>query len=198
VANCHRPATAHRDEFPLWRCAHGSKRTPNTGCSAPPPARLPARTLPLKFQASIICTARQLPPEAGLEVRVLRLPLSRADLAKPQPKIDLDDYCLRHGPHRLQQHIDDAPLLNDYYQSLPRSLCDAARIPPPAAYPTRRARPQRISSPAPVAAPTEQLTLSGRAPTYANRLPPRRSSMEASWSWRIRPVPARATILSRV
>ena len=29
--------------------------------------------------------------DAGLEVRVLRLPLSRADLAKPQPKIDLDD-----------------------------------------------------------------------------------------------------------
>src|SRR5215207_1977608 len=50
--------------------------------------------------------------EAGLEVRVLRLPLSRADLAKPQPKIDLDDYCLRHGPHRLQQQIDDAPLLD--------------------------------------------------------------------------------------
>jgi hypothetical protein len=97
--------------------------------------------------------------DAGLEVRVLRLPLSRADLAKPHPKSDLDDFCLHNGPHRLQQLIDDAPLLNDYYQSLPRSLCDAARIPPPSAYPTRRARPQRISSPAPAAAPTSRLTL---------------------------------------
>src|SRR5215216_6839214 len=50
--------------------------------------------------------------DAGLEVRVLRLPLSRADLATPQPKSDLDDFCLQHGPHRLQQLIDDAPLLN--------------------------------------------------------------------------------------
>jgi hypothetical protein len=97
--------------------------------------------------------------EAGLEVRVLRLPLSRADLAKPHPKIDLDEFCLRHGPYRLQQHIDDAPLLNDYYHSLPRSLCDAASIPPPSTYPTRRARPQRIFSPVPVAAPTDRLTL---------------------------------------
>jgi hypothetical protein len=97
--------------------------------------------------------------EAGLEVRVLRLPLSRADLAKPQPKIDLDEFYLRHGPHRLQQHIDDAPLLDDYYHGLPRSLCDAAHIPPPSTYPTRRARPQRISTPTPAAAPTERLTL---------------------------------------
>ena len=90
---------------------------------------------------------------------MLRLPLSRADLVKPQPKIDLDDVCLRHGPHRLQRHIDDAPLLTDYYQSLPRSLCDAASIPPPATYPTRRARPQRIPTPSSAAAPTERLTL---------------------------------------
>jgi hypothetical protein len=82
--------------------------------------------------------------DAGLEVRILRLPLSRADLAKPQPKIDLDDYCLRHGPHRLQQQIDDAPLLDDYYHSLPRSLLQQAHIPPPATYPTRRGRPPHV------------------------------------------------------
>jgi len=97
--------------------------------------------------------------DAGLEVRMLRLPLSRADLAKPHPKSDLDDVCLRHGPHQLQQLIDDAPLLNDYYHSLPRSLCDAARIPPPSTYPTRRARPHRIPTPSPSAAPAERLTL---------------------------------------
>ena len=34
-----------------------------------------------------------------------------------------------------------------------------AHIPPPSTYPTRRARPQRISTPAPAAAPTERLTL---------------------------------------
>jgi len=97
--------------------------------------------------------------DAGLEVRILRLPLSRADLAKPHPKTDLDDFCLRHGPHHLQQHIDDAPLLNDYYYSLPRSLCDAASIPPPSTYPTRRARPQRILNPSQSAAPTDKLTV---------------------------------------
>lgn len=97
--------------------------------------------------------------EAGLEVRVLRLPLSRADLAKPQPKIDLDDFCLQYGPHRLQQLIDEASLLDEYAHSLPRSLLQQAHIPPPTGYPTRRARPQRITSPAPSAAPTERLTL---------------------------------------
>jgi hypothetical protein len=97
--------------------------------------------------------------EAGLEVRVLRLPLSRADLAKPHPKIDLDDVCLRNGPHRLQQLIDDAPLLQDYYHSLPRSLVQQAHISPPSTYPTRRARPHRMPTLSPSAAPTERLTL---------------------------------------
>jgi hypothetical protein len=97
--------------------------------------------------------------DAGLEVRVLRLPLSRTDLAKPQPKTDLDDVCLRHGSYRLQQHIDDAPLLHDYYQSLPRSLVQQAHIPPPTSYPTRRARPQRIPTPSASAVLTESLTL---------------------------------------
>jgi hypothetical protein len=97
--------------------------------------------------------------EAGLEVRILRLPLSCAALAKPHPKIDLDDFCLQNGPHQLQQHIDDAPLLHDYYDSLPRSLVQHAHIPPPSTYPTRRPRPQRIPNPSPAAAPTERLTL---------------------------------------
>jgi hypothetical protein len=78
--------------------------------------------------------------DAGLEVRVLRLPLGVADLTKPQLKIDLDTFCLQHGPYRLQLHIDDAPLLDDYYHSLPRSLLRQAHIPPPTSYPTRRAR----------------------------------------------------------
>jgi hypothetical protein len=97
--------------------------------------------------------------DAGLEVRVLRLPLSRTDLAKLHSKIDLDDYCLRYGPHRLQQHFDDAPLLHDYYHSLPRSLVQHAHIPPPSTYPTRRARPQRISTPSASAAASARLTL---------------------------------------
>jgi hypothetical protein len=97
--------------------------------------------------------------EAGLEVRILRLPLSAADRAKPNPKADLDAFCLQHGPHRLQHLIDTAPLLDDYYLSLPRSLLQAARISLPMGYPTRRARPQRIPTTSPVAAPSDRLTL---------------------------------------
>ena len=38
-------------------------------------------------------------------------------------------------------------------------MCDAASIPPPSTYPTRRARPQRIPNPSASAAPTDRLTL---------------------------------------
>jgi len=76
---------------------------------------------------------------AGLEVRVLRLPL-----APGEQKADLDDFQLRHGPRALQLLIDDAPLLYDYQLSLPRPLLERANLPVPSSYPARRSRPRRI------------------------------------------------------
>lgn len=76
---------------------------------------------------------------AGLEVRILRLPL-----APGEAKADLDDFQLCHGPRKLQELIDDAPLLYDYHLSLPRPLLERANLPIPSTYPTRRGRPRRI------------------------------------------------------
>jgi hypothetical protein len=77
--------------------------------------------------------------EAGLTVRVLRL-----SIAPGEAKADLDDFLLRYGPRRVQTLLDDAPLLADYHQSLPRPLLEQAKLPLPGSYPTRRARPRRI------------------------------------------------------
>jgi hypothetical protein len=78
---------------------------------------------------------------AGLEVRVLRLPL-----APGETKADLDDFLLRYGPQRLQALIDTAPLLYDYQRSLPRPLLERAKLTIPNTYPTHRSRPRRLSS----------------------------------------------------
>ncbi len=76
---------------------------------------------------------------AGLEVRVLRLPL-----APGETKADLDDFQLHYGVRPLQALIDDAPLLYDYHLSLPRPLLERANLPIPSTYPTRRSRPRRV------------------------------------------------------
>lgn len=86
---------------------------------------------------------------AGLEVRVLRLPL-----APGQEKADLDAFLLERGAPGLQLLIDTAPALRAYHRSLPRGLLAAAKLPPPGDYPTRRARPQPLGAAgAPRAAP---------------------------------------------
>jgi hypothetical protein len=91
---------------------------------------------------------------AGLEVRVLRLPL-----APGETKADLDAFILAHGPARLQHLIDTAPDLDTYQRALPRSLRAAANLPLPNPYPTRRARPRRLVSatPRPAAPPPTNL-----------------------------------------
>ena len=80
---------------------------------------------------------------AGLEVRVLRLPL-----APSEDKADLDAFLLRRGPAVLERLISAAPTLADYHASLPANLLKAANLPPAAAYPRHRARPSRLSAPA--------------------------------------------------
>jgi DNA primase catalytic core, N-terminal domain len=84
--------------------------------------------------------------EAGLEVRVIRLPLSAAERAQPSPKSDLDLFYLEHGARQLQQLLDEAPLLDVYAASLPRALLRAANLSPPNPYPTHRARPRPTPS----------------------------------------------------
>ncbi|NNJ12375.1 hypothetical protein EKD04_018775 [Chloroflexales bacterium ZM16-3] len=92
---------------------------------------------------------------AGLDVRVLRLPL-----APGQQKADLDAFLLDHSPAQLQHLIDSAPSLHDYHRSLPRYLLQQAKIPTPGSYPTRRARPQRLAaSAARSAAPPPSISL---------------------------------------
>ncbi len=77
---------------------------------------------------------------AGLDVRVLRLPL-----VGTATKADLDEFILAHGPVRLQHLIDTAPALRTYHHSLPRHLLQQAKLPTSSAYPLRRGRPRRIS-----------------------------------------------------
>lgn len=77
---------------------------------------------------------------AGLEVRVLRLPLTPGE-----QKADLDDFQITHGPRALQQLLDDSPLLYDFHLSLPRPLLERANLPVPSSYPTRRGRPRRTA-----------------------------------------------------
>ncbi len=107
----------------------------------------------------------QLLGEAGLEVRVIRLPLSAAGRAQPSPKTDLDSFYLQHGARRLQQQIDDAPLLDVYATSIPRALLRAAGLAPPNPYPTHRARPRLIAHPtasapsSPPQSPSNTITL---------------------------------------
>ncbi|NNJ12754.1 hypothetical protein EKD04_020725 [Chloroflexales bacterium ZM16-3] len=92
---------------------------------------------------------------AGLDVRVLRLPLDPG-----QQKADLDAFLLDHHPARLQHLIDSAPSLRDYHRSLPRHLLQQANIDLPGSYPTRRARPQRLeASAARPAAPPPSVSL---------------------------------------
>ncbi|NTU84140.1 MAG: hypothetical protein HGA45_33025, partial [Chloroflexales bacterium] len=76
---------------------------------------------------------------AGLQVRVLRLPLEGG-----ATKADLDEFTLAHGPARLQHLIDTAPTLEVYHRSLPRHLLEQGKLPTPDSYPLRRARPQRL------------------------------------------------------
>lgn len=78
---------------------------------------------------------------AGLEVRILRLPL-----APGESKADLDDFLLHYGPQRLQALIDTAPLLYDYHRSLPRPLLEQANLKIPNTYPTHRSRPRKLST----------------------------------------------------
>jgi hypothetical protein len=76
---------------------------------------------------------------AGLQVRVLRLPL-----AAGEDKADLDEFIATHGPARLQKLLDAAPTLDAYHRSLPQGLLKRANLPLPGGYPLHRARPQRI------------------------------------------------------
>jgi hypothetical protein len=84
--------------------------------------------------------------DAGLQVRVLRLPLLPGET-----KTDLDSFLLTNGPTRLQHEIDDAVPLAEYYRSLPGSLLDD-RIPALVSYPTRRPHPRPMAPSAPVRA----------------------------------------------
>ncbi|NTV99691.1 MAG: hypothetical protein HGA19_00120 [Oscillochloris sp.] len=77
---------------------------------------------------------------AGLEVRVLRLPL-----APGETKADLDSFLLRYGPQPLQALIDTAPLLYDYQRAIPRLLLDQAKLAPATTYPTHRSRPRQLT-----------------------------------------------------
>ena len=92
---------------------------------------------------------------AGLEVRVLRLPLDPG-----QQKADLDAFLIDHGAPRLQHLIDTAPTLRDFHRAMPRSLLTAARLPAMQAYPTRRARPRRLEGPATQPARARRQTIS--------------------------------------
>lgn len=82
--------------------------------------------------------------DAGLNVRVLRLPLD----AREQ-KADLDAFLLAHPAHQLQHLLDIAPSLVEYQRSLPRSLLKAVDLLPQSSYPLRRSRPQRLEGVAP-------------------------------------------------
>ncbi|MBX0328809.1 hypothetical protein K2Z83_14110 [Oscillochloris sp. ZM17-4] len=95
--------------------------------------------------------------EAGLEVRVLRLPI-----APGQQKADLDAFLLDHSATRLQHLIDTAPTLRDFHRALPRNLLTAAKLPQLQTYPTRRARPKRLeeSTSAPTATHRPTIRLS--------------------------------------
>ena len=77
---------------------------------------------------------------AGLQVRVLRLPLrDGAD------KADLDGYALQEGLPALQRLLDAAPVLADYHASLPAPLLKAARLPLHTTHePQHRSRPRRL------------------------------------------------------
>lgn len=76
---------------------------------------------------------------AGLQVRVLRLPLEPG-----ATKADLDEFLLAHGAERLQDLLDAAPLLHDYHAGLSHPLLQVSRLPLPGSYPSRRARPTRV------------------------------------------------------
>jgi hypothetical protein len=102
---------------------------------------------------------------AGLAVRVLRLPL-----APGETKADLDAFILAHGTARLQHLIDTAPSLRDYQHALPRPLLQQAKIDLPSSYPTRRARPQRLAVPAPVAAAAPAPDLAATRAQIAQRV----------------------------
>jgi hypothetical protein len=74
---------------------------------------------------------------AGLQVRVLRLPLVGG-----ATKADLDEFLMQQGAQVLERLISAAPALTEYHASLPRPLLDAAKLPSPMSYPRHRARPQ--------------------------------------------------------
>jgi hypothetical protein len=117
---------------------------------------------------------------AGLEVRVLRLPLTPGET-----KADLDDYQLRYGTRKLQALIDDAPLLYDYHLSLPRPLLERANLPVPSTYPTRRGRPRRVVAERP--ALRERPMLPGEVLPTGCRV---RMDMATGASYVIEPAPA--------
>ena len=98
---------------------------------------------------------------AGLQVRVLRLPLrDGAD------KADLDAYALQHGLPALQKLLDAAPLLADYHASIPAPLLKAARLPLHSLqYPQHRPRPRRLREPPPALPAPVRSTSADPAPT---------------------------------
>ena len=77
---------------------------------------------------------------AGLDVRVLRLPLD-----DDQHKDDLDAFLLAEGPAALERLLCATPSLSDYQASLPRPLLQRAKLPSGIDYPSHRARPRRLA-----------------------------------------------------
>ncbi len=79
--------------------------------------------------------------DAGLRVRVLRLPL--ADQAD---KADLDAFLLTHSSNVLDALITIAPSLQEYHASLPRTLLKNAKLPLANSYPIHQTKPHRLAN----------------------------------------------------
>ena len=150
------PALAHpglsywRDEWAELLISQGVRSVTLAYDSQPRPSRDGQRQL----APEEIWTIRhgQRLRAAGLDVRVLRLPL-----APGATKADLDEYLAQHGPAALERLISAAPSLADYHASLPRTLLREAKLAPANAYPRHRARPLPKAS---CAAPLSPATIS--------------------------------------
>jgi hypothetical protein len=103
----------------------------------------PVRDSGLQLSTEEIWTIKhgQLLNAAGLQVRVVRLPL-----APGSDKADLDDYLAQFGTHALERLISAAPLLADYHASLPTHMLQSAKLPLANAYPHHRSRPRQLPS----------------------------------------------------
>jgi hypothetical protein len=105
--------------------------------------------------------------EAGLTVRVLRLPL-----VAEASKADLDAFLLDQQPAALERLLSAAPSLADYHASLPRQLLRAAKLPESGSYPRHRARPRRTSAPSTAPAqprPTDLATARAAIPALVQQ-----------------------------